>query len=179
MEIWKRIPNYSLYEASTLGNIKTFNWKNKGIERVMKPAIDGSGYLRTMLVGDDGITRTVKVHRIIGQTFIDNPDNNPQINHKNCVKTDNRVINLEWVTASENQIHAYKEKRRNISGENNPSTNLTDKQVLEIRRRYTFGRKGGRGIVGVVTKSMLAKEYGVNIWVIKTIITGKTWKHLL
>jgi hypothetical protein len=179
MEEWKIIPNYPLYQASTLGNIKTFNWKNKGVERVMKPALDGSGYLRTMLKDESGRFCTVKVHRIIGQTFIPNPLSKPQINHLNCMKTDNRVINLEWATPSENQIHAYKEKRRNISGENNPSTNLTDRQVLDIRSKYTYNRKGGKGVDGIVTKAMLAKEYGVNIWVIKTIVIGKTWKHLL
>jgi hypothetical protein len=179
METWKTIPNFSLYQASTLGNLKTFNWKNKGKERIMKPALDGSGYLRTMLKGDDGKFHTVKVHRIIGSTFIDNHENKPQINHKNCVKSDNRVINLEWCTISENQIHAYKEKRRNVSGENNPATSLTDKQVLEIRVKYTYNRKGGKGIAGIITKKVLADEYGVNVWVIKQIVNKHTWKHLL
>lgn len=179
MEEWMKIPNYPLYEASNMGNIKTFNWKNKGLERIMKPALDKSGYLRTMLMNEDGKFNTVKVHRIIAQTFLNNPENKPQINHKNCIKTDNRVLNLEWCTASENQIHAYKEKRRNISGENNPATNLTDKQVIEIRSKYTYNRRGGKGIDGVITKSILSKEYGVAIWVIKQIVRGKTWKHLL
>ena len=179
MEIWKKIPNYPLYEASNMGFIKTFNWKNQGKERIMKPALDGSGYLRTMLKGEDGRFHTIKVHRIIGQTFIPNPKNKPQINHLNCIKTDNRVINLEWATVSENQIHAFKEQRRNIKGENNPATKLTDKQVIEIREKYTYNRKGGKGVSGVVTKLILAVEYNVNIWVIKQIVTGKSWKHLL
>jgi hypothetical protein len=176
-EIWKKIPNYSLYEASNLGNIKTHNWKNQGITRVMKPALDGSGYLRTVLIRDDGKYHTVKVHRIIAQTFIPNPKNKPQINHKNCVKTDNRDINLEWCTVSENQIHAYKEKRRNISGENNPATKLKDWQVLEIRKNYVYGRKS-RHEKGL-TKKQIGEQYGVASSVIKAIIQGKTWKHLL
>lgn len=179
METWKTIPGYSLYKASDMGNIKTFNWKNKGIEKIMSPALDGSGYLRTMLKGDDGIFHTIKVHRIISQTFIDNPNGKPQVNHLNCIKTDNRVINLEWVTISENQIHAYKEQRRNIKGENNPAATLSDKQVIEIRSKYTYNRKGGKTTKGVISKIILAKEYGVNIHVIKGIVTGTTWKHLL
>lgn len=179
MENWKKIPKYPLYEASNLGNIKTFNWKNQGKEKIMKPALDGSGYLRTMLMNENGKFDTIKVHRIIAQTFIENPLNKPQVNHLNCVKTDNRVINLEWATASENQIHAYKEQRRNNRGENNPATSLKDKDVLDIRSKYTYGRKGGKPINGQVTKGMLAKEYGVGVHVIKEIVTNNTWKHLL
>lgn len=177
MEEWKRIPNYSLYAASKKGYIKTFNWKNTGTERIMKPAPDRLGYLRTMLKNDNGKYCTIKVHRIIAQTFIPNPDNKPQINHINAIKSDNRAINLEWCTQSENMKHAYKNNLKSVKGENNPATKLTDKQVLEIRGKYTYGRKGGV-IKGAVTKPMLAREYGVKISVIKGIVTNNTWKHI-
>ena len=175
MEIWKKIPGYSLYEASNMGNIKTFNWKNKGIERVMKPAMDGSGYLRTMLKNDNGKFDTIKVHRIICQTFLPNPENKPQVNHKNCIKTDNRLINLEWATVSENIKHAHKQNRLSNKGECNPCATLTDNQVLDIRANYQYGKKCKSG----KTKKQIAEEYGTTFSVIKKIVQNKTWKHLL
>lgn len=175
MELWKKIPKYSLYEASNLGNIKTFNWKNTGKEKIMKPALDGSGYLRTALKRDDGVIHTIKVHRIIAQTFIDNIENKPEVNHINCIKTDNRVINLEWATHSENIKHAYKEKRLNNKGECNPCATLTDQQVKEIRLSYEYGKKCKKG----KTKKEIAKEYNTTFSVIKRIVLGQTWKHIL
>ena len=107
-EIWKDVFGYEgTYQVSNLGNIKTFNWKNTGKERVMRPAVDGSGYLRTMLA-KDGVNKTVKIHRLIAETFIDNPENKAEVNHIDGNKTNNRVDNLEWSTRAENINHAIK-----------------------------------------------------------------------
>lgn len=177
MEVWKRIPNYNLYEASTYGNIKTFNWKGTKTERIMKPSKDSCGYLRTMLKRDDGIIHTIKVHRIIAQTFIDNIKNKPQVNHINSIKDDNRVVNLEWCTISENLLHCYKSGNLSQKGEKNPCATLTDAQVSDIRRNYVTS-KGGR-IKGRETKKEIAEKYGTSFSVIKQITQNKTWKHLL
>jgi hypothetical protein len=175
MKEWKKIEDYPLYEASSDGELKTFNWKNKGVERIMKPAFDGCGYLRTMLKGNDGKFNTIKVHRIIAQTFISNPENKPQINHKNGIRHDNRVENLEWCTASENLKHSYKIGLSDARGEKNPCATLTDKQVLEIRANYTFGKNCKNG----ETKKQIAERYGTTFEVIKRLVQNKTWKHLL
>lgn len=109
METWKKIEGYKdWYEASNTGLIRTHNWKGSGKTVVMKPAKDKKGYLRTVLKKKDGKNHTVKVHRIIAQTFIQNPFNKPQVNHKDGVKTNNSVINLEWMTNKENHHHALK-----------------------------------------------------------------------
>ncbi len=171
METWRTIPNYSKYECSDKGLIKTFNWKGSGQTRIMKPALDVSGYLRTMLIRDDGVTHTIKVHRIIAQTFIPNPENKPETNHKNGIKTDNRVDNLEWVTHEENVQHCIDNGWMVAhKGEDNGFSKLKEKAILEIRAKFK---------PYVYTRKMLADEYGVAPGTIKGIVLGNSWKHLL
>lgn len=100
MEIWKTIKDYPNYEVSNLGNFKKGTKKINGCK-------DKNGYLISTF-RNNGIIKTVKLHRLVLLTFIPNPLNKPQVNHINGIKDDNRVDNLEWCTASENQNHAIK-----------------------------------------------------------------------
>jgi len=104
---WKAIPGFSKYQASTSGELKTFNWKNKGVERIMKPALDSKGYLRTMLINDSGVLKTIKVHRIIAATFLESDPTRIEVNHKDGNKLNNSVDNIEWSNRSENIKHAF------------------------------------------------------------------------
>ena len=99
-EIWLPIPNYSNYEVSSFGRIKSVNYKRTGKTRILRFVVGKYGYLRTALISDDGIRKAVLIHRMVGITFIPNPKNKPMINHKNGVKDDNRTHNLEWCTRS-------------------------------------------------------------------------------
>lgn len=104
MENWKDVPGYEgLYAISDLGNIKSF-YTNK----ILKPSIDKFGYCRFSATKNKK-QKTLRIHRLVGELFIPNPENKPQINHKNGIKTDNSKDNLEWVTDSENKKHAYQE----------------------------------------------------------------------
>ena len=172
MEIWKEIPNYSLYQCSNFGRIKTFNWKNTGQTRIMKPAKDASGYLRTVLINDNGKYDTVKVHRIVASTFLIKKENDTEVNHKNAIKTDNRVDNLEWCTREENRNHSIENNLQYVlKGEEVGNSKLTEKDVLEIRNHYEKNKpRYGR--------LALSKKYNVTECTIKEVISRRTWKHL-
>lgn len=114
-----------------------------------------------------GWDKKEKIHRLVALTYIPNPDNLPQVNHKNGIKTDNRVENLEWCTARENFMHAI-EIGLNVRNPA-PGAKLTPEQVLEIRHKYAVGN----------TKKSLMLEYSVSRETIRDIVSGKRWKHLI
>ena len=75
--------------------------------RVVKQQMGGVGYFRVEL-WRDGVGKKYLVHRLLAAAFIPNPENKPQVNHIDGVKANNALSNLEWVTQSENQLHAYR-----------------------------------------------------------------------
>jgi len=106
MEYWKQVPLGSRYEASTLGRIR-IKEGGKILKQFMALKAYPGGYLCVRIELDGGRYVIRTVHRIIAQTFHDNPNHKPTVNHINGVKHDNSVINLEWSTHSENIQHAY------------------------------------------------------------------------
>lgn len=109
-EIWADIEGYEgLYQASNLGNIKSLL-----TSKLLKASVNSSGYLKVEL-HNKGKVKVFYVHRLIASTFIPNPSNKPQVNHRNGNKLCNSIDNLEWVTASENQIHAINKRLRRPS----------------------------------------------------------------
>lgn len=108
-EIWKDIAGYeNLYQASTTGLIKSFY--KKGF--LMKFKTDKDGYLHIGLTKGQK-QRTFRVHRVIAETFIPNPNNLPQVNHKDLNKQNNSVDNLEWISDLENKRHYHKDANNN------------------------------------------------------------------
>jgi hypothetical protein len=107
-EIWKPIKGYDQYFASNMGRIKCSNFGNTGEERLKKLTILKNGYLNVVLIKNT-IKTTYFVHRLIAETFLENPENKLIVNHKNSIRNDNRVENIEWCTSSENTKHMYKQ----------------------------------------------------------------------
>ena len=110
-EIWKDIKGYEgLYQVSNLGRVKSFNYMNTGKEKIKTPTLQKKytmkqgGYLQTTLYKNNK-SKTVLVHRLVAEAFIPNPDNLPQVNHKDYNKTNNCVENLEWCSAKYNSNH--------------------------------------------------------------------------
>lgn len=169
-----------LYRVNTKGEVITDNWRNTGKTAVLKPTTDKKGYKRVGLQ-INGVLQTKKVHRLVAEAFIPNPEKKPCVNHINGIKSDNRVENLEWVTYKENTQHAidnnlfiFQTPEKSINkiikkGELNGFSLLTEKQVLEIRKKYK---------PRIITREVLAKEYNVTVSCIKDVLSRRSWKHI-
>lgn len=166
MEIWKKIPNFSRYEASNLGRLKTFGWKGSKLEKVLAPAKTPDGYMKTVLIRDDGKKCSWCVHKFVMLAFIGERQEGYEINHINGIKDDNRIENLEYCTRHENLIHAYRMNLKvGMKGESNPLAKLTDVQVREIREYVANCKKRYYG------RKELALKYGVSECTIKEVVT--------
>ena len=130
MEKYIVINEFDNYAISNLGNIKNIKKGN-----ILTPYLNTNGYL-TYTFCQNGVKKTFKLHRLVALYFIDNPNNLPYVNHKDGDKTNNKVENLEWCTAKENDVHArssgLKNQEKPIIAKNiETNETLTFKSVTE------------------------------------------------
>src|SRR5699024_5033033 len=156
----KVIENFPNYLISNIGNIKIV----KTLEnRILFTKDDG--YVSCPLTSN-GKNYYKYVHRLVAEAFVSNPNNKGQVNHKNGIKNDNSVENLEWVTPYENIRHAietglFKHKKKEeeiknrkfVQGEKVHNSKATVEQVIEIRALYETGE---------YKQSELAKRFDLN-----------------
>ena len=153
-----------LYFVSDLGEVFSYPKKTRKGIRKLKPCCLKTGYLGIDLC-KDGIIKKYTIHRLVALAFIENPDNKEQVNHKNGIKTDNSLSNLEWSTRSENQLHSIKSGLRSCKGVKNSQCKLTEDIVLKIFNDTDI-------------YSNIAKKYNISIPTISDIKRKHTWKHI-
>lgn len=103
-EIFKTIDGYEgIYQISDTGRIKSLKF---GKEKILNPIKNNRGYLQVGLCVN-GKLKAYRIHRLVCETFLNNPENKRTVNHKNGIKTDNRLENLEFATHNENNKHAH------------------------------------------------------------------------
>lgn len=181
-EIWKDVKGFEgLYQVSNLGRVRSLprmkphssgngSFLKQGKILSVRPGTAFNGYTNVSFSPINSKQISLFLHRVIAQAFIPNTENKPFINHKNGIKTDNRIDNLEWVTRSENAKHAVRTGLQKVRlGANHPTSKLSESEVLSIRLRYSLGESSWR-----IFKSLGNMSY-TNI---KDIIFKRTWKHI-
>ncbi len=169
-ELWKDIQGYKgLYKVSNLGNIISLNYRRQNIIRNMKYVLSKKGYFRVSLY-KNGSDKTFTVHRLVAQAFIDNTENKPEVNHKNSIKIDNYVDNLEWNTTKENVNHSFRSGLRNpLKGSDNGFSRLNELEIMAIRRLRNIDK------YDLMT---LSKKFNTSMSNISSIVNRKTWNHV-
>ena len=160
----KDIPGYEgRYVVTDEGTILN----SKGKEIYWR--FDKDGY-KLVLLSNSGIKKSYYIHRLVCMAFLDNPDNKPQVNHKNGIRSDNRLENLEWCTISENVSDGFKRGRKPtiIQGEQAINHKLKGRDIPAIRQMISDGHK----------IQEISNQFNVSYSTIYSIKSGKNWKHI-
>jgi len=180
-ERWKDIKNFEdYYEVSSLGRFRSKKRtiiRSNGVSetksgRILKNNYYSNGYVQLILYVEK-VRYNFLGHRVVAEHFIPAISDKLIVNHKNCLKWDNRVSNLEWCNHSENYIHAVDAglvDKTKISGENSLSSKISEEEAIYIKANYRhFGRN----------KDLYLKfENKIGKKQISEIAKGNYWKHL-
>lgn len=161
---YRTIKGYEDYLVNPKGQIIT-----KKTRRVLRQSLSKKGNYCTVCLSDKD---NVKVHRVVAETFIPNPEGKPEVNHKDGVKTNNCADNLEWCTTQENLQHKQQHNlgktikaKMSATGENNSQAILTTKDVLSIRNSKESSK-------------VLANHYNVSQHTINDVKARRSWIHI-
>lgn len=173
MEEWKAIDHAPGYEVSSLGRIKSYRANKGRVVKILKNRGPSKCYKYFFVcLASSSRNKSQKhydnfaIHRLVAEAFLPNPNNLPEVNHKDGNKLNNNVENLEWASVSENKIHAVR------NGLMKPyRSSLSDEQVLKIKKILSEKKKKARPFIWEI-----AKQFGVTPETIKHIKSGKTHK---
>lgn len=156
----------STHKINKTGCIKTLKRRGNLEEKILPLFIDRRGYVRVSLTKDNE-QKHKTLHRLLAIQFIPNPNNLPQVNHKDGNKKNNNLSNLEWCNNSHNIKHAIKMGLiKSYRGMNARNRKLTKEQVLEIRE-----------LKGLYSQRELGKMYNVDHTTIGLIHRRVKWSH--
>ena len=150
------VPGFSRYAVTEDGQII-----NRKTKRVLRQYVDKSGYRRVGIIDDIGKQRGQYVHRIVLAAFTPNPEGYSECHHIDSDKTNNHLLNLQWVTHKQNQLHM----RDFISSRPDSHFRLTMADATVIRERSAEG----------CTQAELAEEYGVSETQASRVVRNKRW----
>lgn len=172
------MPSYKgQYEISTFCRVRSLDRTRKGrsglpcnLKGRFKKIYPATNLYLQVSLCKNGKSKIFRLHRLLALAFIPNPLNKPEVNHKNGIKTDNRLSNLEWATKPENAQHAFDmglHIPHDCTGIKNGRAKLTEKEVLEIISLFaTCSNKG------------LGKKYNLTATTVRNIRYNKLWKHI-
>ena len=169
-EVWKQIRNFPFYQISNLGRIKSFK---RSFPRILNPPKVWNGYFRVNLCNSATDRSSRAVHNLVLEAFVGHRPDGYECNHKDGIKTNNCINNLEWVSHGENERHAYKLGLKRspweVRGERHPRTKLKDGEVWLIKRLLWFE----------YPQRKIAKMFHVTHGAVSSISRGFSWQQLL
>jgi DNA-binding MarR family transcriptional regulator len=174
IERWKDVVGYEgIYQVSNKGRVKRIaGGAGAVIGRILKLSNHRTGYLYVDL-HRDGIRKSAKVHRLVANAFFGPPPSpDHEVNHRNGNKCDNRTVNLEWASRSENIKHSFEvlgEKPPCVQGERHGNSTLTRDEVEKLLRLYAAGTH---------TQQQLAEMFETTQSNIGHIVRGERWQHV-